>query len=151
MSVIGDNHGMSSIKIMTGEGIVSIETYDALEKIYAECFDLLVADGGAGAIHGDPADALRSDSEQVLFVHVEHLPNKFNTTFSLASSGKRYTVLDGDVGIYTSLMNYYLSLWLGDPLSNQWARRYLQRMRFAATTLGMSSWCRKPAHAVTYS
>ncbi len=62
-SVIGDNHGMSSIKIMTGEGIVSIETYHALEKIYDECFDLLVADGGAGAIHGDPADALRSDSE----------------------------------------------------------------------------------------
>lgn len=123
--VIGDNHGMSSIKSMTGEGIVGIETYDALEKIYTERFDLLVADGGAGAIHGDPADALRSDSERVVFVHVEHLSNKFNTTFSLASSGKRYTVLDGDVGIYTSLMNHYLSLWLGEPLSNRWARSIL--------------------------
>jgi CRP-like cAMP-binding protein len=61
----------------------------------------------------------------VVFVHVEHLSNKFNTTFSLASSGKRYTVLDGDVGIYTSLMNHYLSVWLGEPLSNRWARSIL--------------------------
>lgn len=123
--VIGDNHGMSAIKSMTGEGIVSVETYDVLEKLYTDRFDLLVADGGAGAIHGDPADALRSDSERVVFVHVEHLSNKFNTTFSLASSGKRYTVLDGDVGIYTSLMNHYLSVWLGKPLANRWARSIL--------------------------
>ncbi len=123
--IIGDNHGMSAIKTMTADGIVSQETYAALENIYTERFDLLVADGGAGAIHGDPADALHSDSDRVVFVHVEHLANKFNTTFSLAGSGKRYTVLDGDVGIYTSLMNHYLSVWLGEPLSNRWARSIL--------------------------
>ncbi len=123
--VIGDNHGMGAIRTMTQDGIVGKETYATLQDIYTQRFDLLVADGGAGAIHGDPADALRSDSERVVFVHVEHLSNKFNTTFSLASSGKRYTVLDGDVGIYTSLMNHYLSVWLGEPLSNRWARSIL--------------------------
>jgi CRP-like cAMP-binding protein len=123
--IIGDNHGMDAIKTMAQDGIVGAETYATLEKVYTDRFDLLVADGGAGAIHGDPADALRSDSERVVFVHVEHLSNKFNTTFSLASCGKRYTVLDGDVGIYTSLMNHYLSLWLGEPLSNRWARSIL--------------------------
>ncbi len=123
--IIGDNHGMGAIRTMTADGIVGKDTFATLEKIYTDRFDLLVADGGAGAIHGDPADALRSDSERVVFVHVEHLSNKFNTTFSLASSGKRYTVLDGDVGIYTSLMNHYLSVWLGEPLSNRWARSIL--------------------------
>jgi CRP-like cAMP-binding protein len=123
--VIGDNHGMGAIRTMVEEGVVSRATYETLERIYTERFDLLVADGGAGAIHGDPADALRSDAERVVFVHVEHLSNRFNTTFSLASSGKRYTVLDGDAGIYTSLMNHYLSVWLGEPLSNRWARSIL--------------------------
>lgn len=123
--VIGDNHGMSAIRTMVDEGIVSRETHDALQRIYTERFDLLVADGGAGAIHGNPADALGSDAERVVFVHVEHLSNRFNTTFSLASSGKRYTVLDGDAGIYTSLMNHYLSVWLGESLSNRWARSIL--------------------------
>lgn len=123
--VIGDNQGMAAIKDMVEEGVVSKNTHKKLQKIFTTRFDLLVADGGAGAIHGDPADALKSDSDRVVFVHVEHLPNKFNTTFSMASSGKRYTVMDGDSSIYTSLMNHYLSLWLGEPLSDRWGRSIL--------------------------
>lgn len=123
--VIGDNHGMGTIKTMVEEGIVSKQSYNKLQDIYTSRFDLLVADGGAGAIHGNPADALKSDADRVVFVHVEHLSNQFNTTFSMASSGKRYTVLDGDSSIYSSLMNHYLSLWLGEPLSNRWARSIL--------------------------
>ena len=68
--VIGDNHGMDAIRAMTEAGIVGKDTYATLQDIYTDRFDLLVADGGAGAIHGDPADALRSDSERVVFVHV---------------------------------------------------------------------------------
>ncbi|MES2605748.1 MAG: cyclic nucleotide-binding domain-containing protein [Pseudomonadota bacterium] len=123
--VIGDNTGMGTIFNMVNEGVISAKTYGDLQRIYNARFDLLVADGGAGAIHGDPADALKSDAERVVFVHVEHLSNRFNTTFSLASSGKRYTVLDEDSGIYTSLMNHYLSIWLGEPLSNRWSRSIL--------------------------
>lgn len=120
--IIGDNNGMSSIREMNGLGIVSDTTYDKLKSIYSERYDLLVADGGAGAIHGDPEDALASDADRVVFVHVEHLAHQFTTTFSLASSGKRYIAVDGDESIYVSLMNQYLSTWLGEPFSDRWAR-----------------------------
>jgi len=123
--LIGDNHGMDSIREMQKLGIVSHNTYDHLSKIFTDRFDLLVADGGAGAIHGDPVDALNSDSDRVVFVHVEHLAHQFTTTFSLASSGKRYIVVDGDDSIYRSLMNQYLSNWLGEPFSDRWARSIL--------------------------
>lgn len=123
--LIGDNHGMESIREMQKLGIVSHDTYEHLSNIFTDRFDLLVADGGAGAIHGDPVDALNSDSDRVVFVHVEHLAHQFTTTFSLASSGKRYIVVDGDDSIYTSLMNQYLSNWLGEPFSDRWARSIL--------------------------
>lgn len=123
--VIGDNTAMSAIEEMTAAGIVSPKTCQRLQQIYTQRHDLLVADGGAGAIHGDPADALKSDSERVVFVHVEHLANRFNTTFSLASCGKRYIVLEGDAGIYHSHMNHYLTQWLGEAPSNRWSRSIL--------------------------
>jgi len=109
MCIIGDNNGMQSIREMNSEGIVSDDTFNNLRRVFSERFDLPVADGGAGAIHGDPEDALSSDADRVVFVHVEHLAHHFTTTFSLASSGKRYIVVDGDNAIYASLMNQYLS------------------------------------------
>ena len=124
--IIGDNNGMASIREMNKLGIVSHTTFENLCRIFSDRYDLLVADGGAGAIHGDPEDALNSDSDRVVFVHVEHLAHQFTTTFSLASSGKRYIVVDGDnSSIYTSLMNQYLSTWLGEPFSDRWARTIL--------------------------
>ena len=123
--VIGDNHTMTAIRDMGRQGLVRDTTIRKLEKLYSDRFSLLVADGGAGAIHGDPADAIESDSDRVVFVHVEQLPNEFNTTFSLASSGKRYTLLDGDPAIYTSQINHYLTVWLGKPFPNRWMRSLL--------------------------
>jgi hypothetical protein len=43
----------------------------------------------------------------------------------MLSSGKRYIVVEGDESIYTSLMNQYLSTWLGEPFSDRWARTIL--------------------------
>lgn len=123
--VIGDNHTMTSIREMGKQGLVRQSTVANLERLYKQRFSLLVADGGAGAIHGDPADAIGSDSDRVVFVHVEELPTEFNTTFSLASSGKRYTLLDGDSAIYTSQINHYLAVWLGKPFPNRWLRSLL--------------------------
>ena len=125
MCVIGDNYSMTSIREMKKQSVVRSDTVNNLERLYKDSFNLLVADGGAGAIHGDPADAIQSVSDRVVFVHVAELPNRFNTTFSLASSGKRYTLIDGDRAIYTSQINHYLTEWLGKPFPNRWMRSLL--------------------------
>ncbi|MDA0979435.1 MAG: cyclic nucleotide-binding domain-containing protein, partial [Proteobacteria bacterium] len=123
--VVGDNHTMTTIRDLHRQGHVRDETLENLERLYKDRFSLLVADGGAGAIHGDPADALKSNADRVVFVHVEQLPNEFDTTFSLASAGKRYTVIEGDPSVYTSQVNHYLSQWLGEPFPNRWMRSLL--------------------------
>lgn len=123
--VIGDNHTMSAVREMTSRGLIRESTTRNLERLYSDRFSLLVADGGAGAIHGDPADAIHSASDRVVFVHVEELANEFNTTFSLATSGKRYTILEGDTAIYTSQINHYLTEWLGRPFPNRCMRSLL--------------------------
>lgn len=123
--IIGDNHSMQAVREMTAKGLIRKSTTRNLERLYGDRFALLVADGGAGAIHGDPADAIQSASDRVVFVHVEKLANEFNTTFSLATSGKRYTILEGDHAIYTSQINHYLTEWLGKSFSNRWMRSLL--------------------------
>jgi hypothetical protein len=123
--VIGDNQNMTAVRSMGESGQVRAETVANLERLYKQGFHLLIADGGAGEIHGDPTDALLSGAERVVFVHVEQVPDVLQTTFSLASSGKRYTLLEGDDMIYSSLINHYLSLWLGQPFPNRWMRNLL--------------------------
>lgn len=123
--VVGDNHSMTAVRDMGKRGLVRSSTIRNLERLYSDRYSLLVADGGAGAIHGDPADAIQSASDRVVFVHVEELTNEFNTTFSLATSGKRYTILEGDSAIYTSQINHYLTEWLGRPFPNRWMRSLL--------------------------
>ena len=123
--IVGDNHSMTSIGEMADRGLIRKSTYRNLQRLYGDRYALLVADGGAGAIHGDPADAIKSAADRVVFVHVEKLTNEFNTTFSLATSGKRYTILEGDSAIYTSQINHYLTEWLGRPFPNRWMRSLL--------------------------
>jgi len=123
--IVGDNQNMKAIHKMHEAGIVRDSTLDTLERLYTHGFRLLIADGGAGAIHGDPTDALESNAERVVFVHVDKLPDELNTIFSLASSGKRYTLLEGDSSIYTSQINHYLTLWLNQPFPNRWMRSLL--------------------------
>jgi hypothetical protein len=123
--VVGDNQNMSAVRGLAEAGIVRPQTLENLERLYRHNFHLLIADGGAGEIHGDPTDALQSKAERVVFVHVDKVPEALETTFSLASSGKRYTLLEGDSMIYTSQINHYLTLWLGQPFPNRWMRNLL--------------------------
>lgn len=125
LCVVGDNHDMETIRRLHASGAVSARTMSNLEQLYREKYNLLIADGGAGTIHGKPEDALQSQAERVVFVHVENLPSEFNNTFSLASAGKRYTLIDGDASIYTSQVGHYLTQWLGKALPSRWMRSLL--------------------------
>jgi len=118
--VVGDIQTFAEIAEMRRQGLVSAQTEDRLRALYERRFDLLVADGGMGPIHGDPADALGSKSERVVFVHVERLPERFNATFSLASSGKRYTILEGHSDIYATRAIEYLMNIFGARLTSHW-------------------------------
>ncbi|MCP4186877.1 MAG: cyclic nucleotide-binding domain-containing protein [Gammaproteobacteria bacterium] len=123
--IVGDNQNMKAIREMRDAGIARESTVANLDRLYKQNFHILIADGGAGEIHGDPFDALESKAERVVFVHVEKLPDVLNTRFSLASSGKRYTLFETNETIYNSQINHYLTQWLGQPLPNRWLRSLL--------------------------
>jgi hypothetical protein len=69
--IVGDNQNMTAVRSMGKSGIVRAATVENLERLYKQDFHLLIADGGAGEIHGDPGDALESAAERVVFVHVD--------------------------------------------------------------------------------
>ncbi len=123
--IVGDNQNMKAIHEMRDAGIASETTVANLDRLYKQKFHILIADGGAGEIHGDPFDALESKAERVVFVHVEKLPDELSARFSLASSGKRYTLFETNETIYNSQINHYLAQWLGYPIPNRWLRSLL--------------------------
>ncbi len=118
--IIGDNQSMNSSRSMCRAGVVRPSTIKNLERLYQQRFNLLIADGGEGEIHGDPSDALNSQSDRVVFVHVEDVPDLLKATFSVVSAGKRYTLLEGDASIYTTQVNRFLTAWLGQTVPNRW-------------------------------
>ncbi|MFT4821126.1 MAG: CRP-like cAMP-binding protein [Candidatus Pseudothioglobus sp.] len=125
LSIVGDNHSMRAIRDMHSTGIVSDRTLTNLQRLYAENFTLLIADGGAGAIHGDPGDITDSKAERIILVHVDELPSAFSSIFSLASAGKRYTIFEGGAGVHASQISHYLTQWLGRPFPSRWMRSLL--------------------------
>ncbi len=118
--VVGDNQSFAEIEQMSTQQLIRPDTEAYLKHLYRAPFDMLVADGGMGLIHGDPADALQSEAERVVFVHVDRLPNRYNATFSLASSGKRYTILEGGNDLYTMRAIELLMENFGEALSGRW-------------------------------
>ncbi len=147
--VVGDNQNMKAVHEMRDAGIARESTVENLDRIYKQNFHILIADGGAGEIHGDPFDALESKSDRVVFVHVDKLPDVLNTRFSLASSGKRYTLFETNDTIYNSQINLYLTQWLGQPLPNRWLRSLLTEheiYRYNTEDVILMQDTDKPAH-----
>ena len=120
--IVGDNHSLEAIESLTESGEVQPRTRDRIAALYREPFNLLIADGGAGVLHGNPAEFVDAPSERVVFVHVDELPESFRATFSVASAGKSYSVIPGDDSLYLSLIHHYLNQWMGDSVPNKWIR-----------------------------
>jgi len=123
--IIGDNHSQANIVRLSEQGIVSDGTRERIERLLHSPFDLLVADGGAGTLHGDPSDLIHSPADRVVFVHLEKLSSEFNTIFSVASAGKRYTIIEGDASVYIPLVNHYLSQLSGFQSPSRWLHNLL--------------------------
>jgi len=92
---VGDNKSLVEIKKMVKAGNVKKEKYENLYRLYHDRFDFFVVDGGMGILHGDPKDSLESKSDRVIFLHLEKLPDEFNTTFTTATHGKRFIIKEG--------------------------------------------------------
>jgi CRP-like cAMP-binding protein len=97
---IGDNKAFADIEKLVENNIVRHEKFDALKRLYEERHDILFADGGQGILHGDPRDALKSQSDRIVFMHLESLPPEFDATFSHAVAGKRYSIIQGSHDSY---------------------------------------------------
>ena len=58
--VVGDMQALAAIREMREAGLVRPQNEAYRRDLHARRFDLPVADGGTGPIHGDPSDALGS-------------------------------------------------------------------------------------------
>ena len=128
----GDNQALVDVKRMQKTGVVSTERVREIEAPYLRETNLLLADGGEGQIHGDPADALKSPAERIVFMHLDRLSEKFASHFMTASSGKRFPVLQGETDYNLTrtiefLLEYFPSMppsWISNLLANQHVRTF---------------------------
>jgi hypothetical protein len=96
----GDNKALPQIEKMVELGITPKKKQDYLLELYRKRYDLLMVDGGMGLLHGDPEDAMASEADRVVFMHLEKLPEKFDATFSMALPGKRYILSESKNDAY---------------------------------------------------
>ncbi|MEY2877676.1 MAG: hypothetical protein RLZZ15_56 [Verrucomicrobiota bacterium] len=128
----GDTQSLADLKRMQLTGVVNQERYQQIADIYRTPTQLLIADGGEGQIHGDPADALLSPAERVVFLHLDKLPERFQAHFTTATSGKRFCVLRGETDYNLTrtiefLLDYFKGLppdWISHLMSNQQSRTF---------------------------
>ncbi len=127
MIYTGDNQSLSDIKQMQKTGVIDGERYNEIAELYNMRSHLLIADGGEGVLHGDPADALNSEAERIVFLHLDQLSDEFHAQFTVASSGKRFPILRGDT-VYnlTRTIEYLMEffpemppIWISNLLANQ--------------------------------
>ncbi len=128
----GDTQSLADLKRMQLTGVINQERYQQVADIYSTPTQLLIADGGEGQIHGDPADALLSPAERVVFLHLDKLSDRFQAHFTTATSGKRFCVLRGETDYNLThtiefLLDYFKGLpseWISHLMSNQRSLTY---------------------------
>ncbi len=91
--LVGDNNSRANIEKAANAGVMSQSRLDELLALYAWRGDLVVFDGGAGLIHGMPADFGQNGSTQVVCVHTGTLKAEEQHLYTLAEPGHRYTIV----------------------------------------------------------
>ncbi len=132
---IGDNKSFTDIESMVTQGIVRHEKFDALRKLYTDPYDILFADGGMGILHGNPRDALKSQAERIVFMHLEKLPPEFDATFSQATHGKRYNIIQGSYDSYMIRTMHILSDSFRN-ISHDWGTALMNNFKIVTFNAG---------------
>ncbi len=132
---VGDNKSLPDIEKMTQAGHVTPEKYKKIRELYRDRHDIFFADGGQGILHGDPRDSLGSLSDRVVFLHLEQLPAEFNTTFTLASHGKRFILQESTEQAYLiKTMQILLRHYPG--ISEEWESALLSNLHLVKYNAG---------------
>ncbi len=132
LAYTGDNQSLKDMKRMQQTGVINAERFNEVAELFQKPYNLLIADGGEGILHGDPADALDSKSERIVFLHLDQLSDRFHAQFTVASSGKRFPIVFGDTDYNLTrtiefLMEYFPTMppiWISNLLANQKTRSY---------------------------
>lgn len=132
---MGDNKSLPEIKKMVEAGTVKEEKFQRIYDLYHDRYDFFVADGGMGILHGDPRDSLESKSERVIFLHLEQLPEEFNTTFSKATHGKHFSIQEGTDAAYLIKSLHYLNDHY-PGISKEWQNTILNNIRLIKYNTG---------------
>lgn len=127
-----DTQALADLKRLQRTGMISQERYLQIAELYRQPAQLLLADGGEGQIHGDPGDAIHSPAERIVFLHLDNLSEKFQAHFTTASSGKRFTLLQGETDYDLTrtiefLLEYFPGMppvWISNLLANQRVMRF---------------------------
>ncbi|NOQ37067.1 MAG: cyclic nucleotide-binding domain-containing protein [Methylococcaceae bacterium] len=132
---VGDNKALPEIEKMVETGSVTKEKYQNIQRLYYERFDIFAADGGMGILHGDPQDSIKSQSDLIVFMHLENLPDKFNASFTMASPGKRFILKEGsEVGQVIKTMHLLNHLY--PKISEQWQNSLLNNIEITKYNAG---------------
>lgn len=128
----GDTQSLNDLRRMQKSGVINQERFLEVAGPYRQPAQMLIADGGEGAIHGDPADALESPADRIVFMHMEKLSDAFDAHFTGASAGKRFVILPGETDYYLTrtiefLLEYFPDMppmWISNLLANQKVIKY---------------------------
>jgi CRP-like cAMP-binding protein len=90
--IVGDNNSRVNIERAAREGVLSPARLDALHALYRWRGDLVIADAGAGMIHGEAGDFRDSPARNVIYVHSAALAEEERHLYTLAEPGHRYTL-----------------------------------------------------------
>jgi CRP-like cAMP-binding protein len=91
--IIGDNNSRANIEQAANEGVLPPERLEQLLALYSWDGDLIIADAGAGLIHGVPSDFRDSPCPRVVCVHTPALPPEESGLYTLAEPGHRYALI----------------------------------------------------------
>lgn len=127
-----DTQALADLKRLQRTGAITQARYLEIAELYRQSAQLLLADGGEGQIHGDPHDAFSSPAERIVFLHLDNLPEKFQSHFCTATSGKRFNLLRGGTDYNLTrtiefLLEYFPGMqpvWISNLLSNQQVLSY---------------------------